>query len=49
MVCTGELSQVSFYTLFCTVFSLLKNYDVEKFYLPLTVTLKFAELYFDSI
>ena len=49
MVCTGELSQVSFFLCFVQFFSLLKNYDIETFYLPLTVTLKFAELYFDSI
>ena len=45
----GAQSSTFFILCFVQFFSLLKNYDIEKFYLPLTVTFKFAELYFDSI
>ena len=45
----GAQSSKFLYFVFVQFFSLLKNYDIEKFYLSLTVTLKFAELYFDSI
>lgn len=45
----GAQSSKFLYCVLYSFFSLLKNYDIEKFYLPLTVTLKFAELYFDSI